>query len=212
MNRDKALEKCVKLLAIASENSGASETEVAVATRQLNAIMRKYGISETETKINEVAVTRGRGGKEVPIQLKLLADVVVRVFGVVVINNYDNAERKLRFLGNGAAPELASYVFTILDRRLSAQAKKQKPSERDGYILGWLKGVENEILSIAEPITPENKKLRENIIKERGLVPATVKNNKGKQGNLNAYEQGHEEGQQVTLRKGVKVSKQKRLT
>lgn len=212
MDKDKALEKCVKLLAIASENSGASETEVAVATRQLNAIMRKYGISETETKINEATVTRGRGEKEVPIQLKLLTNVVARVFGVVIINNYDNAERKLQFLGNGAAPELASYVFTILDRRLSAQAKKQKPSERVGYILGWLNGVENEILSMAEPITPENKKLRESIIKERGLVPAAVKNNKNKPGNLNTYVQGQQEGQQVTLRKGVKVSEQKRLT
>lgn len=167
MNRDQALLKIKKCMALcASANPG----EAAAAMRQAQKLMELHGITEAEVALADVSEVRCRVSMQSgPRWEARLANLVGEAFNCDVIWSI---ERKLIgyrpgrrtmvvFIGVGAAPEIASYAWSVLDRQCAGQRlahirqqpKSCKPITRtargDAFADGWVSGVQDKLLAFA---------------------------------------------------------------
>lgn len=161
MDRDTALEKIKKCLALAASSN---PHEAAVAMRQAQKLMHMHGISEHDVTLADV--------EEIPLKARstalatweaYLANTIAMAFGCQTYRCTRTAlTSRLRlqrisefvFVGVGAAASVSAYAFDVLYRQaqrdrqahISSQNKRLKQSTKtargDAFALAWVMAVE----------------------------------------------------------------------
>lgn len=189
MNRDQALSKIKKCLALAKSGN---ETEAATAMRQAQALMREHGLAETDVHLAEVAEKRTRA-RSVAINRwdSLLAHTVADAFGcehfsitVLLMGRTVRNRRDVCFVGLRGAAEVAAYAYDVLGRQCSAmreahirrQPKACKPITKtargDQFAYGWVCAVRNLVERFAG--TEQDQLLLETYMQQRHPSLQTV--------------------------------------
>lgn len=118
MDTRKIIDKIYKCLRL---SESCNPNEAASALRQAQGMMRKYGISEELVCTAPVAEASVAAGERYnpPFWLMALSELVACAFQCrVYLLRAFGRQTRLKFIGLGATPEIASYTFTVLQRRL----------------------------------------------------------------------------------------------
>lgn len=128
--RAKILDKIKKCMALSTSGN---EHEAEAALRQARKLMEMHGVTELDVQASQAEEQRAKAGaKTKPANWEsALAGKVADAFAchLIFVNGWRSSEWS--FIGCGAAPEVASYTFSVLLR----QAKRA----RDEYIKNRLK-------------------------------------------------------------------------
>lgn len=118
MENKKVLDKICKCLRLAESGN---PHEAAMAMRQAQGLMKKYGIREDQVLAATVSesVKNIAGGKNPPFWVLALSNMVADAFAcqAFVARRAGQASR-FHFIGMGVAPEVAGYTFIVLHRQL----------------------------------------------------------------------------------------------
>lgn len=160
MDRDKALDKIRKCLALAKSSN---PHEAATAMRQAQALMREHGVSDLDLSLADVSEARASARSPVLTAWESrLATLVGEAFGCdhftsvshVLAHRRVCKRREWIFVGTGTSAEVASYAYEVLARQctaartahIKAQPKACKPITKtargDQFALGWVYGVQ----------------------------------------------------------------------
>lgn len=223
MDRDQALGKIKKCLALAKSSN---PHEAAAAMRQAQKLMATFGLSETDASLVDVceAATKSASNAVVPWEV-FLSNMVAEVFGC---EKYSSTCRHLTatggltkrreyvFVGIGAAPQVASYAYSVLsgqcakDRlaHIRKQPKNCKPVTKtargDEFAFGWVCGVRDLVESFAG--NERNAQLIEQYMQQHHPDMQTVKAKdraKGRNVSHNDLSQGIVAGGKAQLHRGV---------
>lgn len=168
MDKNAILEKIKKCLALSASSN---EHEAAAALRQARALMEKHGINDADV------LAAGAGEKNAKSSASstpsnwetMLASYVARGFGCSLLFSpglFRNSGN-WKFIGVGAAPEIATYAFTVLYRQLKRQRAEHiktklkrcktatKTRRADLYCEGWVHAAAGKIAALAG--TPEQE-------------------------------------------------------
>lgn len=116
---DRVLGKIKKCLALAaSDNPGEAEA----ALRQARKLMDKHGITEAQVKLAEVKSVEGKA-PPARDRASRLAAMVARAFACQLIMHHPSRGGAFEFIGKGHYPELASYTYSVLWKRLEMESK-----------------------------------------------------------------------------------------
>lgn len=223
MTRDQALSKIKKCLALAKSSN---PHEAAAAMRQAQKLMAEHNVTETDVSLADVSEVAA------PSQLNAstpwetaLSSMIADAFGCErfsltsrhLTRSLDLVrKREYIFVGVGAAPQVASYAYSVLSRQCArdrlAHIRKQpknckpitKTARGDEFALGWVYGVRSLVESFAG--TERDQLLIEQYMADRhpDLKSATVKDRaKGRNVSHNDMAQGHAAGKQAQLNRGV---------
>lgn len=116
---DRILDKIKKCLALAaSDNPG----EAAAALRQAKKLMDKHGITESQVKLADVksVETKSPPARD---RASRLAVMVANAFSCRLIMQHPKRGGAFEFIGKGHYPELASYTYSVLWKRLDMESK-----------------------------------------------------------------------------------------
>ena len=213
MIRDDILAKIHKCFALAAS---ANEHEAATALAKARALMDAHGLTESDIDLSAIgeAAARGSRAQRAAKWEAILAMAVERAFSVrVILDGY----RDWKFVGRGAAAEIASYAFTTLYRTLkrarseyvSTQLRRctlaRKRLRADVFCEGWVHAVYGKVCKLV-PKGEKEDELVSRYLHERfgDLVTATVR--KGKVGGSRTdddYWRGRERGHAAELNAGV---------
>ncbi|MFD1260445.1 MULTISPECIES: DUF2786 domain-containing protein [Entomomonas] len=130
--KDWAIDKIKKCLALYAKSTG---NEAETALRQAKSLMEKYGLNETDIKLDDIKECDeaiGTGSGNIPQWITSLATVVAYCFNCQVIFSYKTVIKNYRFstvklvsfIGIDSSPELAQYLFVVLKRQLNKDRKK----------------------------------------------------------------------------------------
>ncbi len=118
MNNKKIVDKIYKCLRLAES---CNPNEAAAAMRQARGLMKKYGVSQEQVDTAPVTECTASAGESYtpPFWLVALSDIVACAFSCrAFVARSFGRRSEFRFIGEGAGPEIASYTFTVLHRRL----------------------------------------------------------------------------------------------
>lgn len=223
MNRDQALSKIKKCLALAKSNN---PHEAAAAMRQAQKLMAEHKVTETDVSLADVAET----GVETKLKTatkwegflaRLIADAFgCEYFGVksrYLTRSLSTAtKREYIFVGVGGASQIAAYAYDVLSSQAArdrlAHIRKQpknckpitKTARGDEFALGWVYGVRNLVETFAG--TECDQLLIKQYMAERypDMKSTAFKDRaKGRNVSYNDMAQGHRAGQQAQLNRGV---------
>ena len=220
MEQEKLLRKIKKLLAV-SKSTNPHEAASALAMAQKLMAENQFNQSQIEFSQHH---TKQKTARKSARYVHMLISVVNKAFGVdsYLTNSYpgnDYGEDKMHivFYGQEERPEIASYCFDVLYRRLQAarkafldtQNKRLKRStliaRGDSFCEGWVTGVNQNVRRFA--MTPEEKQKLENyeaeIFEEDKLSEAKVREKGNAKDYGMAQSAGYKQGQEVTLNHGV---------
>ena len=166
MDKQKVLAKIKKCLALAKS---ANEHEAAAALRQARKLMDEYQVSDAEVLAAGAHEADAKSGaKTSPAKWECwLASVVAEAFGCECIFVSTWAAGTWRFIGCDAAPEIASYAFSVLLRQAKAaradyaktSLKRCKPAIRvarsDMFCQGWVGAVSRVVGRFAANDVPQ---------------------------------------------------------
>jgi hypothetical protein len=157
----KIASKIAKCLALAASNNPA---EAEAAKRQAEALMKKYNLTSDEVAASQVSVQDAKtGGKtRPPLYLCQLAKIIADAFGCEGVARTGGGwlESRITFIGLGIKPELASYTFDVLRRRLNkdraayqATLKRYKRENKirmaDLFCSAWLDRIKEQAREFA---------------------------------------------------------------
>lgn len=126
--------------------------EAAAAIRQAHNMMKKYGISEHQVQssaVKESSVNSGIDYKP-PFWVLALSNIVAQAFDCrAFLTRKEGQNRHFRFIGVGHYPQICSYTFEVLHRRLrrarkdfvwelDVETKKEKTRRGDVFAQAWL--------------------------------------------------------------------------
>lgn len=149
MDRDKIIDKICKCMRL---SESCNPNEAAAAIRQARNMMKKYGISEEQVLVSEVkeaSVSSGLDYKP-PYWVLALSNIIAQAFGCrTFLFRKERQNRYFRFIGVGHSPEICSYTFEVLHRRLrrarkdfvwglNVETKKEKTRRGDVFAQAWL--------------------------------------------------------------------------
>lgn len=160
MDRDKALDKIRKCLALAgSSNPHAAAT----AMRQAQKLMAEFDITDDDVQLTDVGEDSVRASYTTLTRWESnLALLIAEAFGCEQFTRLERwigprgrkiSERHYCFVGVGAAPQIATYAFEVLSRQCAADRlrhiaslhKNCLPATRtargDAFARGWVRGV-----------------------------------------------------------------------
>lgn len=169
MNRDQALSKIVKCLALASS---ANPHEAAAGIRQAQKLISEHGLTETDVRLSSVSSqdcatpTQSR-----PLWEVSLAQTVGDAFGCdtiwghkqMLIGSRYVRKSKVIFVGMTPAAQIAGYAWDVLSKQCAkarlAHIRKQsvrcKPitltARGDEFALGWVLSVRSILEAFAAP-------------------------------------------------------------
>lgn len=160
MDKKTAIEKIKKCLAL---SKSANEHEAAAALRQARALMEKFNVSDLEMLAAEVSESNAKAGaKRAPAMWENgLAGIVSEAFGCKLIFASGWSGSSWRFVGCGAAPEIAQYAFTVLLRQVKKaravftknECKRLKPANKtrraDLFCDAWVSSVAKQVRQFA---------------------------------------------------------------
>ncbi|EHC99577.1 hypothetical protein LTSEURB_4813 [Salmonella enterica subsp. enterica serovar Urbana str. R8-2977] len=200
---EKVLSRIKKLMALA-DNTG-NVHEAAVALRQAQVLMMKYGVAPEAVALAEITSETCRNipsnALSVPGWLNALVTVVCMIAGCRSYYGwYQHSDRKKRrsvtFYGIGERPAVACYLFGVVCRQLKRDAEhylhtacthpllKLSTIRRrmDEYRLYWVAGVWS-VLESVEPESSEKAVLDQWLSRQqRSLTPAKVRQPEGRKG------------------------------
>lgn len=170
MNRDDALKKIKKCLAVAGSNSPA---EAATALRQAQKLMAEHCITERDVSMVDVVEVRVRSASSGRVLWDVaLHNLIAEAFGCELFSTLEeeytksfNVVRKRYrvFVGIGAAPTVAAYAYEVLSRQcakartahIQLQPRNCKPITKttrgDEFARGWVMGVRLVVERFAQP-------------------------------------------------------------
>lgn len=160
MDKKTAIDKIKKCLAL---SKSANENEATAALRQARALMEKFSVSELEMLAAEVSEANAKAGaKRTPAQWENgLAVLVSEAFGCELIFAPGWSGSAWRFIGCGAAPEVAQYAFSVLLRQVKKEraaftkneCKRLKPANKtrraDLFCDAWVSSVARQVRQFA---------------------------------------------------------------
>ncbi|MFP1740505.1 DUF2786 domain-containing protein [Lonsdalea quercina] len=164
-DNEKVIARIRRLMALGTRNSNPHEAARAVALAQR--LMQRHGLTEdmlSLNKINEsVCHSLNSNAERVPSWLSALATVVCMATGSrcwfgwyshTSPHGVNRVRRSLHFYGFNERPEVANYIFTVLQRQLKAATDAHMAGYRSRRILlntlrnradqfreGWVSGV-----------------------------------------------------------------------
>jgi len=212
---DKALlariRKCLALSASSNEN------EAAAALAKARELMREHGITDEQLRLAEIEEATARASRnQRPPAWENYLDAAVRY--ALDVHSFIDANGDRRFVGRGAAPEVAAYAFAVLFRQLkkaraayiSARLKRCKPGRKrqraDVFCEGWAAAVLNKIAAISPaPTAAEDEDVQRYLVAQYpSLVPVDARKARMKGGGVhNDYWSGCSAGNAVELHSGV---------
>lgn len=170
MNRDQALAKIKKCLAVARSTS---PHEAATAMRQAQALMTEHNVSDRDLSMIDVQEVHIRATSTAANLWEVaLANMVADAFGcetfttlIAGFNSGGNWERKrtYTFVGVDAAPTVGGYAFEVLSRQCAKarleHIRKQparckqitKTARGDQFAVGWVSAASDLVERFASP-------------------------------------------------------------
>jgi len=220
MEQDKLLRKIKKLLAL-SKSTNPHEAASALAMAQK--LMAENQLNQSQVEFSQSHAKQKTAMKSARY-VHMLISVITKAFGVegYLSNAYpgnDYGENKIHvvFYGAEERPEIASYCFDVLYRRLQAarkafldtQSKHLKRStliaRGDSFCEGWVVGVNQNVKQFA--MTPEEKQKMETYKAEAFKEEKWSETKIREKGNSKDYglaqSEGYKQGKEVTLNHGV---------
>lgn len=157
MDKQKAMEKIKKCLAL---SKSANEHEAAQALKQMQALMREYGISDADVALSDIKqhACTDKTANQIPGWQAWLANTVKQAFGVGWYVGGDWNQARIVFYGAGNKAELAAYAYSVLLRQLKAARReyiatalkrvklaKNKTYRADQFCEGWITAVYRKV-------------------------------------------------------------------
>ncbi|UDJ86366.1 DUF2786 domain-containing protein [Erwinia amylovora] len=227
--QQKLMGRIQRLMALGTRNSNPHEAARALALAQR--LMQRYGLSPDMLLLAEVSESVCSGlsinAETVPAWLNSLAAVVCMAtgcrcwFGWYVYTSVSGARtlrRSLHFYGFSERPEVAAYVFSVLQRQLRAGTDKHMARYRRRRILirtvrrradqfreGWVSGVW-QVLHSFDPSIDESRVLQRWLtqrLKGDSLTALTVREAGSCRGDKAARQAGWFAGRQADLHHGL---------
>lgn len=225
MDRDRALEKVRKCMALASS---AEPHEAAAALRQAQALMREHGLSDEDVTLADVgeqrvpSASRGR-----PAWLYELIGLVAGAFGCTALmerERYLSSAMTVQtracviFIGVSPGRDIAAFAFEVLQRQLVAarrahiarQAKNLKSSTKtargDVFACGWVAGVAGLVKRYSGDNTKPLRLAHEYKSKRFADCKSVAAKQPGavrRRGDANDYFDGARQGQRADLKRAV---------
>ncbi|MHA7594394.1 DUF2786 domain-containing protein [Pantoea sp. XAF26B01_ASV70] len=228
-DKSKLARRIRRLMALGTQNSNAHEAARAVALAQR--LMRRHGLTDDQlamTGISEsVCEQLTSNAEKVPAWMNSLATVVCMAtqcrcwfgwYGYVTSGGLRTIRRSLHFYGFGERPELALYIYTVLQRKLRAETdshmstyrrqrikKSTLRSRADQFREGWVSGVWKVLQSFSTS-DGENQVLQRWLTQRHsGQNMAAVKTREAKRcrGDMSARTAGWFAGRQAELSHGL---------
>ena len=217
---EKILKKIKKLLALAKSSN---PFEAAKALEMAQKLMAEHRVSQATVEFSQHHGKQKTALKSARY-VHMLVDVISKAFGVEAYSaNYypgeDFGEKKMHMVFYGAEerPEIASYCFDVLYRKLQAArkeflTKQNKNLKRrtliargDSFCEGWVVGVNDNVKRFA--MTSEEKQklddYKSSVFDSQKWSESTVR----EVGNTKDYgasqSEGYKQGKQVKLNHGV---------
>lgn len=146
--------------------------EAAMAFKQMQALMSKYGVTHTEILASDITEyetklkVKQRPAKWV-LNLHTVIGQALDCHCMVRTGGYEEA--KLVYLGVGSTPEIASYAFDVLHRALIKDRKtfidenlwgfktSNKTKHADAFCEGWVSSVYSKVKNLSPNIEVEEK-------------------------------------------------------
>lgn len=220
MEQDKLLRKIKKLLAL-SKSTNPHEAACALAMAQK--LMADNRINQSQVEFSQVHAKQKTAMKSARY-VHMLISVIKKAFGVegYLSNHYPGdkyGENKMHvvFYGTEERPEIATYCFDVLYRRLQVarkafldtQNKRLKRStliaRGDSFCEGWVVGVNQNVKQFA--MTEEEKRKMESyeaaVFKEEKWSETRVREAGNTKDYGMAQSEGYKQGKEVTLNHGV---------
>lgn len=157
----KSVLRKIKACLARAESSNPHEAETAL--RQAHAMMAKHRVSMLDTEVMDVSTHDvDSGTSRLPSWMASLASSVGEIFGCrpMLVRSVLGRSCCVRFVGVGAASELAGYAYASLVTQhsvakrayLSAERKAGKPTSKavgQSFTTGWVLGVRNLVVEFA---------------------------------------------------------------
>lgn len=174
-DKSKLTRRIRRLMALGAKNSNDHEAARAVALAQR--LMRRHGLNDEQITLSEIGESvceqLTSNAEKVPAWMHSLATVVCMAtgcrcwfgwYGYVSPGGLRMIRRSLHFYGFGERPELALYIYTVLQRKLRAATDSHMSTYRKRRILrstlrgradqfreGWVSGVWHVLQSFSTP-------------------------------------------------------------
>lgn len=225
MNRDQAIEKIRKCLALSASSN---EHEAQAALRQARKLMEAYNVSALDTEASQVDERQTRAGAHSrPAHWECaLAIRIAETFGCEVIFRSDfviksgmlQRRGQWSFIGCDAAPEVATYAFSVLYRQamrarlahIRAALQRCKGNSRlrraDVFSEGWVVAVAGTIAAFAssdEHKTAIAAYIAQQHPKTDHLKTTDRVGNKVKARDYADFASGHSAGRDARLDRGI---------
>lgn len=215
MNRAELLAKIKKCLAL---SKSANEHEASAALAKARQLMDEYGLDQSDVDMVDVEEAPVKGGGAVhPARWEQL--LVLTITRAIPCHPIGIEEDGWRFIGLTPAPEIASYAFVSLFRKLRAarkdymatklkrvQSAHRKTQRADAFAEAWAEAVFVKVAQLY-PKQETDALVRQYLAKHyTDLVPAKKRSSTiGKGGDNDRYN-GWKQGRDVELNHGVEAA------
>jgi hypothetical protein len=191
MDKDTALRRIRKCLALSASNE---PEEAAAAMRQAQKLMEQFNIEHPELQASTASHqwVKSRAKARPPLYEVHMANVLAKGFGCDLIFSQEWLSADLHggynFIGVAPAPEIASYTFTVLRRKLlQARAdytaialkryRKNKVAAADAFCTGWAVSACGKVLPAA-PVPEQVRAIAAYRAREFGATSVTKGNDR----------------------------------
>ena len=211
------IRKCLALSASSNEH------EAAAALAKARALMEEHGISDDDLAMADVTEAAARGSRtQRPSRWETyLCLAVRRALGVQCFLD-EGLDR--RYVGRGPRPEIATYAFTALFRRLKKAradyirtrlkrcSAARKRVRADAFCEGWAAAVFRKIAALAPKPPLDDGVQRYLAIQYHGLVEVKDRGEaSAKAHTSDDHWRGHAAGRSVEIHQGMSGSAPERL-
>ncbi|AMB77060.1 DUF2786 domain-containing protein [Pantoea ananatis] len=228
-DKSKLTRRIRRLMALGTQNSNDHEAARAVALAQR--LMRRHGLTDDQITLSEIGESvceqLTSNAEKVPAWMHSLATVVCMAtgcrcwfgwYGYVSTGGLRLVRRSLHFYGFGERPELALYIYTVLQRKVRAATDAHMSTYRrqrikkstlrgraDQFREGWVSGVWQVLQSFSTP-DGENQVLQRWLAQRHSgqtLSDVVTRQAKSCRGDLLARNAGWFAGRQAELSHGL---------
>ncbi|MBE3912378.1 DUF2786 domain-containing protein [Vibrio parahaemolyticus] len=225
----KIIERIKKLLRLAARST--NEGEAANALSQAQKLMAKHGLDSHAPELSDVCqadvLSKLKANKPAAYFSRLVW-LVAESFGCHVhrADSWDGKHRVV-FTGHNERPEVATYVYEVLERQLLKSRKEflatlnkrlkrtTKTARADMFCEGWVTAVRSKVNALALS-DAESTQIKEFQSKKHGelktLNVRSASEKKARGGADNAFSSGYESGKQAELNHGVNGRESQKLT
>ncbi|WP_407546527.1 DUF2786 domain-containing protein [Vibrio parahaemolyticus] len=213
--KDKVLNKIKKLLRLATSSN---PNEAALALSRAQKLMQEHGISSNAPELAGVqdSMIDALSTAQKPTKyFGVLAYTVATAFGCEFYFQPTLKNMQIVFIGHNERPEIAGYVFTVLERQLvkarkefiSGLSKRMKRSTKtkraDQFCDGWCTGVHRKVTAFALSET-EQEQVKAFKEQQSDLEDVDLRSRKARSNaDIQARSDGYVAAQDVVLSHGV---------